>query len=302
MIDEFLQKSDLINIIENVNEGVYIVNKDREILFWNKAAEKISGFAKTDVLNKLCYTNILRHVDDNNLALCSKNCPLAYTLTTDQKMKAKVYLHHKNDYRLAVNLKTFPIIHNNETIGAVEVFSSFHNENTLKENYNELQTIAFLDNLTNIYNRRYMEIFLSHKISEFNQFNIPFGLLYFDIDNFKNVNDTYGHNVGDEVLKVISQTGKSILRATDCIARWGGEEFVILLPGVKNVDLIDKAEKLRILIQNSNITVENSIIPITVSIGATIVSKNDTPIQVIDRADGLMYKSKEKGKNLVTGD
>ena len=301
MIYTLIKKSNLINMLDTLNEGVSIVDTTRKIILWNKAAENITGFTKTDVNNNFCYDDLLQeHVDDEGTRKCFSGCPLLATIKDGQKRFAKVYLHHKNGYRVAVILKTFPIINGTEIIGAFEIFSdSFHGK-PMKENICELKTIAFKDCLIDIFNRRYMQIYLAHKIQEYENFKIPFGILFFDIDNFKNINDTYGHNIGDEILMMIAKTSQSTLRKTDILSRWGGEEFLILMPGIEYKELEKVAEKLRIIIQNSYILFKDKKISVTVSIGATIIKKNDTTESIVDRSDKLMYSSKLNGKNKVT--
>ena len=122
-----------------------------------------------------------------------------------------------------------------------------------------------------------------------------------DIDQFKNVNDTYGHSIGDKVLSMVANTFRDTLRSTDTIGRWGGEEFVAIV-----YDIFDKmtlfaiAEKLRKLIEASHLDEEGHRVAVTISVGATCLSPHDTPESIIERADRLMYQSKQAGRNAVT--
>lgn len=123
-----------------------------------------------------------------------------------------------------------------------------------------------------------------------------------DIDHFKNVNDNFGHNNGDTVLKVIAKTLIKNVRSFDTVGRWGGEEFLGLIENINKDELLKIAEKLRALVDASSIRPEgfkNNINP-TISIGATISKPEDSPETIIKRADELMYKSKQAGRNKVT--
>ena len=300
MINSLINTKDFTNILDKIKDGIYIVDDSRKIIFWNKAAEDITGFSKEDAINSFCHDNLLQHIDDDGNKLCCSGCPVHATIADGEERSAQVYLSHKSGYRVGVNLKTAPIINENKIVGAYEIFSDCENDRTTEENMNELKTIAFKDSLTQTYNRRYMQGYLDHRVKEYNNFETPFGLLFLDIDNFKNINDTYGHNTGDEVLKMLAKTSKSILRTTDILSRWGGEEFIILMPGVEYNELEKSAEKLRTIIQHSSVLSKEERISVTVSIGATLINDNDDSESFVDRADKLMYMSKINGKNRVT--
>ena len=128
----------------------------------------------------------------------------------------------------------------------------------------------------------------------------PFGLLFIDIDHFKLVNDDYGHETGDKVIRMVANTLRHNLRATDTIGRWGGEEFLILLNDIHDNGLETVTNKLHFLVAQSRLDNEQVSLSVTVSIGATLITKEDTMETVIHRADQLMYASKNAGRNRVT--
>ncbi len=296
----FFETENLMQVFDSLLEGVYILDKERKIIYWNAAAEKISGYSKEEVVNRHCYDNILQHINGLGTKVCFAGCPLHGTIQDGQHRSGKVYLHHKNGYRVAVNLKTIPLLKNGEIIGGIEIFSDQSHDTTIQENLDELKEIAFNDALTSIYNRRYMEVYLEYKLQEYNSFSIPFSVIFFDIDDFKLINDQYGHLAGDEVLKMIALSAQSVIRKTDVLGRWGGEEFVIILPGVESYNLLKISENLRKIIEKSNVTYNDILIEATVSVGATTINEIDTPDSIIERVDKLMYQSKKEGKNKST--
>lgn len=165
----------------------------------------------------------------------------------------------------------------------------------------KLNDLLNKDELTKLYNRKYLDHHMNSLINEASEFEFAFGILFFDIDHFKNVNDKYGHNVGDEVLKLVSNTINRNIRSNDILGRWGGEEFVALI----RVDSLDEltiiAEKLRIKVMKSYfITTNNAKIEVTISIGGTLFEKNDNIKSLVERADSNMYTSKQSGRNKVT--
>jgi len=121
-----------------------------------------------------------------------------------------------------------------------------------------------------------------------------------DIDRFKQVNDVYGHDTGDGVLKMVAKTLASNLRSDDFIGRWGGEEFVAVITDTDNKSLYGIAEKLRALVSQSSFTTDRGSVSATISAGATVAKRGETMEQLIKRADRLMYESKSSGRNFVT--
>lgn len=288
------------NMLENIYEGVYFVDKNRKITFWNKGAERISGFLAKEMLNSHCFDNLLNHVDDSGTKLCLNGCPLYKTIEDANMRETSIYLHHKQGHRVPVSVRTIAIKEGDEIVGAVEVFNDESSKSELIKDLENLKSIAYKDQLTSIYNRRYAESFIYSKIMENNNLEIPFGIAYIDIDNFKSFNDTYGHDLGDEVLKMVSNTFSKNIRNTDLISRWGGEEFLAVFPNINENILLEKANKIRMLIENSKLRTESQHLNVTISIGATLYKKNDTIDNLVKRADELLYKSKNQGRNRVT--
>lgn len=287
-------------LIPHLFEGVYIVDKNRKIIFWNDASEKLTGYKAEEVINSFCFNNILRHVTADGHQLCLSGCPLHDTITTGNINNGNVFLHHKDGHRVPVNVRTLPIYDGDEIVAAVEVFTdSRQNEDAFIEN-RRLRKMLNTDELTNIFNRRYLDIYLNNKKTEVDAFETTFGVMFFDIDLFKKVNDTYGHNIGDEVLKMVSNTLKSAIRTDDAIGRWGGEEFIGIF-NVDNLRALEKiANKLRILVEKSTLYIEEEDIKVTISVGGTLYRSGESIEDLVHRADQKMYQSKQTGRNKVT--
>ncbi len=131
-------------------------------------------------------------------------------------------------------------------------------------------------------------------------YNMPFGILFIDIDHFKKFNDTYGHDLGDDVLKYIANTFVANARPFDLYGRWGGEEFLGIIRNINDKELELLGGRLRLLIENSYLIHEKEKLYVTISIGATLVNENDTIDSLIKRADTLLYKCKAAGRNCLT--
>jgi diguanylate cyclase (GGDEF)-like protein/PAS domain S-box-containing protein len=289
-------------ILDSLYDGIYVVDLERRITFWNKAAERITGFTKAEVLGTQCFDNLLRHVDDRGKPLCVTACPLSHTMQDGLLRSAAVYLHHKTGHRLPVAVGVAPILDNKERIiGGVEIFRDNSTSMAALEQLRELRDLAYLDELTHIANRRYLNIFIASKLNEFERHGWPFGVIMADLDLFKQVNDTFGHQVGDAVLKMVAETLLKNCRSFDLVGRWGGEEFLCVLcnPIAEN-QLLAIAERLRDLVASTWVTLPDRSINGTISLGVTLAQPQDTLETLIQRADALLYRSKAAGRNCST--
>ena len=183
----------------------------------------------------------------------------------------------------------------------------------LKDKEEEIRALKKRTNddlLTGLFNRRSFkeraekmirEIRFSDKFPEKRREEIKrISLLFIDIDDFKKINDTYGHSMGDEVLKIVGKTISRSVRSEDIAGRWGGEEFLVVLANASEEEAKRKSEKLGKLIEEIQIKGGGETIKVTVSIGVAALGKNEPLEKLVERADKAMYKSKELGKNRVT--
>ena len=296
-----LEKDSFERIIENLHDGLYFVDRDRVITYWNKAAEQISGFRANEVVGKSCSDNILTHVDSEGNSLCTGECPLAATMVDGNPREAEVYMHHKDGHRIPVSVRVSTLTdRDGAIIGGIELFTDISNQAANELRVKELEKLALLDNLTQLANRNYIEKEIQNKFEEKKRFNVPFGILFIDIDHFKQVNDIYGHDVGDNVLKFVANTFVTNARPFDLYGRWGGEEFIGIIRRINGKDLELLGNRLRSLIEHSYIIHEDEKLYVTISIGATLVWENDTIDSLIKRADTILYKSKAAGRNCLT--
>jgi len=292
------------SILENLTEGIYYVDKSRNITYWNKAAENITGYSRDEVIGKSCADNLLKHIDEDGNDLCTKSCPLQDAVSKGETKEKTIYLHHKDGHRVHVFTRVASITDDDGNIvGAVEMFNDL-SKNTHGELICELEKLkeeVYTDALTAIGNRKYAEINLERRLNEWQDVGIPFTIFFIDIDDFKNINDTFGHNIGDKVLKMVSKSLVSTLRSMDVACRWGGEEFIVISPNLTKSTTAQVAERLRQFIEKSWVSNESGKnLSVTISVGCAIVSESDTEDSIVKRADEAMYSSKLNGKNRVT--
>lgn len=285
-------------LIENLYDGIYYVDRERKITLWNKSAERITGYSRAEVTGFHCYDNILRHVDAVGTELCIKGCPLHATLADGRVRESDVYLHHKLGHRVPVSVRVSPIRNEKgDIVGAVEIFSDNSNKQRILEEMEALKSEVYLDQLTGIGNRKYAEMNMARFTSEYLAQGTTLGVIIADIDHFKQFNDTYGHDLGDKVLRAAARSIANGIRKFDIAARWGGEEFIVLVPNVTRERLTEIAERVRMLVEHSWLDHEGRVLKVTISAGATLVAPDEHIPDALKRADKLLYMSKEAGRN-----
>ncbi len=293
-----LSHVDLDTLLNAISEGVYLVDCNRTIQKWSPGAVRLTGFSFEEVECRSCSDNILVHVDSKGRQLCKDGCPLLLTLLDGEVREARVFLRHKNGYRLPVQIRTVAIRDaEGKIIGAVEAFREVADNESLINRMEELEEAAFIDPVTGLPNRRYMETQIDRLISDFTSSSIPSTLCLLDVDEFKLANDGYGHLAGDAVLRTMAQTLHNCLRSTDILGRWGGDEFLLLLPRTGSSSAMQTLERCRVLVESSTTPFEGRPIQLTVSLGAAVIAEHDTAATLLARADDQLYKAKHLGRN-----
>lgn len=289
-------------ILDNLYDGVFFVDTESRITYWNRGAASLTGYSATDVQGRN-YCDVFKPLDKHGNNLCeSSACPIRRVFESSQVNEVEAYVCHKEGHLLPISIRIAPVrevdLH---FVVAVEIHSSNSPRYAMRQRLEELQEMAMHDPLTGIANRRFVEISLAARLEELRRYDFPFAVMFTDVDNFKQINDTYGHSVGDRILKMVSATLAHSLRSFDVIGRWGGEEFVTLLVNLQADDLLRLSDRMRRLVEKSMLTLENGeTIGVTVSIGATLARVVDTTDSLVERADKLMFESKRRGRNLVS--
>jgi diguanylate cyclase (GGDEF)-like protein len=181
------------------------------------------------------------------------------------------------------------------------VFKFFAQGNVENVFHDNIYRMATIDALTQAFNKKYLLEALDSEFKFSRTYSRPLSIIYFDLDHFKNVNDTYGHNVGDFILKETCEVVKSQTRKDDILCRFGGEEFVILLPTTEAPTAYELAERIRKAIETHEFVVDSLKLQQTISAGVAQLTANmNTPTQLLEEADQKLYQSKTNGRNQVT--
>ncbi len=274
--------------IDNLNLGVCVLDKNKKITYWNKGAENLTCFLSSEVMGK-------------RFGLSKEDCPIAKTIEDGNQRESEAHMKNKKGKKVHLSVRVTPARDaEGNLIGANAMFHDISSQTVLINRIKELERTASFDSLTQLPNRRLFEKNLVARFEEMQRNRKPFGFIFIDIDNFKMINDNYGHNVGDLVLKMVAKKLSDTLRPYDIVGRWGGEEFVSLVPYVSREQLHAISNRMRSMIDRMSVFTGESVLKVTISVGATLATHEDTIDSIVKRADKLMYVSKTTGKNKVT--
>ena len=277
-------QNDLVNsIVKNTQVGVLVFDEDN-IYYENDYLLELLGYTHEDI-KTLSIFDILSpiHVKDIIKALTNKTPIILQEFHILNKKNQTLYV--KGSLNFIKDVENKPV--------AVFTFVDITKEKELSDMLLKQSTE---DPLTGIYNRRYLENKLEEYVKLAKRHDRPLSLIMFDIDFFKHINDSFGHDVGDKVLKAIAKVVSENIRNTDIFARYGGEEFVIIAPETTKEDAKILAEKARSLIRNLHF---EEGINVTCSFGVASLEKHDTKETLLKRADEALYEAKKTGRNKV---
>ena len=302
------QSNDIIfNAVDN---GIIILNKNLEIIGWNNWLEIFTNKLEKDVLNKnLC--ELYDYINEKKLK---------------RRIKTVLVTNHSTFYTMDQNNFLIDIPYNNITnskfksmqqnitivpydIEKEQVCIFIYDNTSLSETHaklndlnDELKELSNRDYLTGLYNRRFFAEEAARAIALTLRNNSKFSIITMDIDKFKNINDSYGHAVGDRVINTVAKKLKELVRKSDIPARFGGEEFVLLLYDISAQNAMKVAENMRKTIEDLEIKVEENSIKFTVSFGVAqfdTFKDNNNIEHTITRADKALYQAKDNGRNNV---
>ncbi|MHB1694224.1 MAG: sensor domain-containing diguanylate cyclase, partial [bacterium] len=293
-------------LIENINSGIALYTEDK-FIYVNSALLDMFNYTKEEFLN----LNVIDFFSIDESLIYNSKSPIFKTHFNNELSSRFIYKYNDNKNKVPIgkimdnnniryiDLFRTAVIYNNEQAGlaifldATDQVLKEEHILTEKETYKELSEI---DELTRISNRRSFDNKLTELLNITGRYNRPLSLTMFDIDKFKEINDTFGHEIGDYILKEITKIIKQNLRNTDFFARYGGDEFMVLYPETAIETAIDLAERLRLKIESNNFNIETVV---TCSFGITEAKKDDTIQSIVYRADNAMYDAKNAGGNKV---
>jgi diguanylate cyclase (GGDEF)-like protein/PAS domain S-box-containing protein len=289
------------SVLDALGDGVYFLDTARRIQVWNQGATAITGYPSERVLGRACADALLNHVDEEGRALCGTLCPLRATMIDGRERQARVYLHHEDGRLIPVLVRARAVRdQSGAVVGAVESFRDDTDHTATTRRVAELEALAMLDPLTGVGNRRYMDAVLADRFEEHRRTGGSFAVLLLDLDHFKDVNDTFGHDTGDTVLSAVATLLGSATRRDEAVIRFGGEEFLVVTRAMTQAEGIALARRLNRLVGQIRHRAEDARFAVTVSIGVTMARSDDTAGPLLRRADQALLEAKRSGRNRVS--
>ncbi len=274
------EQDKLATIILSAREGIVVTDSEGKVVLMNPAAETLLGKSMRQV------------VDEGFLTLIDDSDGLRTLLDRDPGIKEPETVHF-NQRVLSVYAATIRTPQGG-VVGSAALIRDITEEKRLEERLRRLSTT---DGLTGLFNRRHLDETLATELERALRYNAPLSIMMFDVDHFKRFNDEHGHDQGDRVLQAIAQSLQEHVRKVDVPCRYGGEEFLAILPGTSQAGAIIVAERLRHAIEQ----MEVDGLKVTISIGVATVPDLDvrTPAALVEAADGALYRAKRAGRNQV---
>lgn len=292
-----LTSSRFSSVIEAAYDCIITINQRGNIVLFNKAAQELFGYHDNQVLGKpitILMPERFHQIHDQHIDRFAQS-PIR---SRQMEERGRIYGRHQNGTEFPVEIAISKI-----NVGGMVEFTAIVRD--ISEKIRLLDQLAYqasTDHLTGILNRRELEDRAQLLITHARQSGEPLSLLTLDIDKFKNINDTHGHDIGDEVLQLLSKVTTNTIHHLDIFARIGGDEFVVLMPETNKEQSIAMAERLLIIFKKQSFkhVWKGNSIPFTVSIGVTALRDEDSQLEMIlKRADDALYQAKENGRNRV---
>lgn len=302
----------MLDIVQSIDVGVVVMDREYKIEVWNSFMENHSGRSASDVSTMTLF-QIFPEIDQKWFTHKVETAVMlgtrAFTIW-EQRPNLVRFKSYQPITGLAdemyQNVTILPLRSTNGATDHVcliiyDVTGVAVNKRQLESANAQLQELALRDGLTGMLNRRHWEQCLEREFARHARYETPTSLVMFDIDHFKAVNDTYGHQTGDDVIREVARTTLQYARGTDYAGRYGGEEFVVLLPDTDLKGADQFAERLRQAIEKLRVDHQGQSLSFTVSLGVACMSgKMADHTTLIEHADKALYRSKEEGRNRTT--
>jgi diguanylate cyclase (GGDEF)-like protein len=291
-------------IFDIINIGLVIVDRDIKVVKWNRWMEGNSGIPADIITGK----SIFDFFPDLKTEKFTRSCKAGFAFGNfsffSQKLHGNLFPFKLSGYfdskfeHMQQTCTMGPLRDEHNEIKYLFIYVQDVTEVATYEQ--KLVEMNMMDSLTGIFNRRYLETRLNEEFRRHRRYARPFSLIMFDIDYFKNVNDEYGHQCGDYVIKSVSSRISSLIRNLDCLFRYGGEEFCCLLPETALNSAIGVADRFRLAIEELESEFDGHIIKVTISLGiAELMEDIESPEMLLKKADEALYLAKKEGRNRV---
>ena len=285
-------------LIDNINEGVIFVDSDFTITCWSRSAEQLTGLADSNMVATEFSPSKIGLATADGKPVSDVNCPVSHSMNSQKQLSKEFAIVGRSGREISIALTVTPIVVNQSTKGAIVLLTDLSAQMDMKRKLTELHQACSLDPLTRIANRAEFERTLREYARAHRATNAKCCIIVCDLDYFKKVNDTYGHNVGDQALIAFAQHLSKHTRSRDVVARYGGEEFVILCANCDIQSAVERAEQVRkVLNETPQQMLDGKAL--AASFGVAELGPDEDITEFFNRADKALYAAKQRGRNRV---
>lgn len=287
-------------LLEAMHDAAVLVDGSLKVILWNQAAARLTGIPPASIEHKRWRAELINLRDEGGKVIDDSNCPVREAVRTGVPTpRRRLSILGRGGQRVEVEAHFVPVINRwGAPQGAALLMNDASNQVTLEEQVQSLHEKAARDPLTQVANRAEFDQALTSYINSHLERRLPCSLILCDLDHFKQVNDTFGHQAGDEVLVAFATLLRRHCRRGDLVARYGGEEFALLCADCATTTAARRADELRLELAATQFP-ELDGRSITSSFGVTELQAGDTPETMLRRADRALYQAKDKGRNMV---
>jgi diguanylate cyclase (GGDEF)-like protein/putative nucleotidyltransferase with HDIG domain/PAS domain S-box-containing protein len=286
-------------VLESLYDAFYLVNSDLKFVVWNAGCERMFGIPAAGVLGQSWTSRVVGMADESGKPLSEGDCPMRRVIESGKPSTSNQQILRSDGKSVLAESQSVPLFDTQGQLqGVAEIFRDLSKNSRRGHDYRALKLAASRDALTSVANRGELEAQLATLLEKFarDEATEPFSIIFLDVDFFKNINDTFGHIVGDEVLVDIARLLQHETYSGELVARYGGEEFVIICPATPLAQAVNRAERLRIAVTRAEASRMGEY-KVTGSFGVTEVERGDTVESLLGRADKALYTAKETGRN-----
>ena len=286
-------------LIDNMHDGVVFVDSQSRILLWNTGAERLTGVSGAAACSREFLPSLLAMEDSHRREVKDADCPVNRAIKSGVQWLGRVSIMGRQGRHVSVDLHAIPVRTSDGVLHGVTVLlHDVSSEASLEEKCQALHAQVAKDPLTQVANRAEFDRMLHVFVTAHQESNLPCSVIMSDIDHFKAINDTHGHQAGDEAIVMFASSLQSMCRSGDLVARYGGEEFAILCADCRNAAAASKAEAIRKRVADTRIPCLGAR-ALTASFGVTELQAGDTPETMLRRADRALLQAKDQGRNQV---
>ena len=283
-------------IAESLQIGVYVTDRDRRIVFWNREAVRISGYLSHEVVGKCCGDALLTHCDADGKILCISQCPMNKAMQEGAPQEARVFLHHRAGHRVPVRVRAFPVRGSDgAVIGAVEVFEEQASAVQSERHLDMLAMHELIDRDTGLPNRAIMQSYVRGRLELYTEHKLPVGVLLIQIVHTSEFQAAHSREALKAILHVVARSISHALGVDCLLGHWSDDQFLALIPDCNLVDLERLGRQVRQLVSCSGMRWWGDELSVAIEAGYAISEEGDDVGSLLHRAQHSLERAREAG-------